>query len=300
MKLFLRHILLFGVLFFVVEKGLYFFIQNAPQKEHDKRLELILEGKMKKDIVIIGSSRGANNISAKQLEDETGMSCYNLSYRGSSVVFHEFILKTLILHNNKPKKVLLVIDNGYQFLKNHSLHFRFDRLFPLKNYSYINDKLIENNKKSYISNFLYSVKINREDFSLKPKRVYEVNVMTSHGSKLLSGKNNEKLDYKSEIKSYDINDEELHKLNSFKAIQEMCSKNDINLYFVFTPGLMSFDNDFLTRFKELVNADEKIIVYDTLNKRYKEKNIYRDHTHMFSNGAEIFTSEISEFINSNK
>ncbi|WP_292944073.1 hypothetical protein [Olleya sp. UBA1516] len=300
MKLFIKHILLFGLLFFIVEKGLYYFIQNAPKKEYDKRLELILEGKMEKDIVIIGSSRGANNVSAKQLEEKTGFSCYNLSYRGSSVIFHEFILKTLLLHNNKPKKVLLVIDNGYQFIKEHSLHFRFDRLNPLKNYGYIHEKLIENNKKSFLSNFFYSFKVNREDFSLKPKRIYEIDVMTSHGSKLLKAKNNEKLEYINEVKKYEINEEELAKLEAFNSIQRMCSNNDIELYLVFTPGLMTFDTDFLKRFKKLVSPDEKIIVYDTLDERYKEKDIYRDHTHMFSKGAKIFTSEISDFINSNK
>lgn len=300
MKLFLKHILLFGVLFFILEKGLYYFIQNAPQKEYDKRLELILDGKMEKDIVIIGSSRGAHNISAKQLEDETGLSSYNLSYRGSNVIFHEFILKTLLLYNKNPKKVLLVIDNGYQFVIAHSLQFRYDRLYPVKNFSYINDKLIEDNKKNYLSKFLNSVRINHSDLFLKPKKVNEVNLMTSHGSKLLKEKLNYKLKYRFESKKYNIKEEELDKLNSFKAIQNMCSKNDIDLYFVFTPGFMSFDNEFFTRFRKLKNSEEHIIIYDSLNQKYKEKTLFRDHEHMNSQGAMVFTSEISELLSSTK
>jgi hypothetical protein len=298
MKRFLKHILFFGLLFFTIEKGLYFFIQNAPNKEYDKRLEFVLQGKMEKDIIIIGSSRGANNISAKQMEDETGLSTYNLSYRGSNVIFHQFILETLLLYNKKPQKVLLVIDDEYEFLMDHSLHFRFDRLYPLKNYSYINNKLIDSKKKSYVSKFLYAAKIDREDFSLKPKRVYPINLMTSHGSKLLPKKENNDLEFINESKNYNILEEESLKLRSFKSIQEMCSSKEIDLYFVLTPDFKSFDVTFLKRFEKLVKKKEHIIVYDTLDKRYKDYSIFRDQTHMCSEGAEIFTSELSQFMKS--
>jgi hypothetical protein len=298
MKRFLKHILFFGLLFFIIEKGLYFFIQNAPNKEYDKRLEFVLQGKMEKDIIIIGSSRGVNNISAKQMEDETGLSTYNLSYRGSNVIFHQFILETLLLYNKKPQKVLLVIDDEYEFLMDHSLHFRFDRLYPLKNYSYINNKLIDSKKKSYVSKFLYAAKIDREDFSLKPKRVDPINLMTSHGSKLLPKKENNDLEFINVSKNYNTLQEESSKIRSFKAIKEMCSSKGIDLYFVFTPDFKSFNDSFLKRFEKLVKKKEHLIVYDTLDKRYKDYTIFRDQTHMCSEGAAIFTSELSQFMKS--
>ncbi|MFD1294259.1 hypothetical protein ACFQ5N_10465 [Lutibacter holmesii] len=298
MKLFLKYILVFGIIFFTLEKGLYYFIHNAPNKEYDKRLQLILDGEMEKDLVIIGSSRGANNISAKQLEDQTGLSTYNLSYRGSNVTFHEFILEALLLHNKKPKKVLLVIDNGHQFLIENSLKFRYDRLSPLKNYSWINDKLIKSNKKSYISKFLYSLKIDRKDFSLKPKIVYPINIMTSHGSKLLKARSTDTLAFFKKPKGYDITKENPDYLKSFKSMQKTCKTHNIDLYFVFTPAYQEFDTDFLKRFKKLINTEEHLIVYDTICDDYKNNLFFRDHTHMFSIGAEIFTSEISVFFNS--
>lgn len=300
MKQFLLKIMVFGSLFFIVEKGLYFFIQNAPNKEYDKRLELILDGKMWKDVIIIGSSRGANNISAKQLEVETGLSTYNLSYRGSDIVFHEFILKTVLKYNAKPKKVLLFMDNAYQFIDEPTLSFRFDRLAPLKNYDYINDELIKRKKKNYISKFLYGARINRKDFSLKNVNILPVNIMTTHGSKLLESKPNDSLKYLNQTNSYNKASEDLVKLESFKSIQELCKKNDIDLYFVFSPTYGDFDNDFLNRFKALINLEEHIIIYDTTNVIYKNKKLFRDHTHLLKNGAEVFTSEISTFINSKK
>jgi hypothetical protein len=253
---------------------------------------------MEKDIIIIGSSRGVNNISAKQMEDETGLSTYNLSYRGSNVIFHQFILETLLLYNKKPQKVLLVIDDEYEFLMDHSLHFRFDRLYPLKNYSYINNKLIDSKKKSYVSKFLYAAKIDREDFSLKPKRVDPINLMTSHGSKLLPKKENNDLEFINVSKNYNTLQEESSKIRSFKAIKEMCSSKGIDLYFVFTPDFKSFNDSFLKRFEKLVKKKEHLIVYDTLDKRYKDYTIFRDQTRMCSEGAAIFTSELSQFMKS--
>jgi hypothetical protein len=69
---------------------------------------------------------------------------------------------------------------------------------------------------------------------------------------------------------------------------------------VFTPGYLEFDTAFFKRFKTLLNKEEDVIIYDTISGNYKNKNLYRDHTHMYSRGAEIFTSEISAFLNSKK
>ncbi|WP_124980921.1 hypothetical protein [Nonlabens xiamenensis] len=296
MKKFLQACLVFGLLLFVVDKGLYFFIEHAPKKEYDKRLELILNGEMNKDIIILGSSRGANNIAAEQLEKQTGLSTYNLSYRGSNVIFHEFILKTLLKYNKKPEKLLLVIDYENQFLSNHSLHFRYDRLFPLKNYSYINQKLIASDKKNVLSPYLFALKIDRADFNLKPNRVYPINLMTSHGSKLLPPKPNDDLKYIASTSAYDINKEDEEKLASLHSIERICKENNIQLYYVFTPIYKAYNTDFVNRFKNLKSKRASIIFYDTLNTEYRSSDLFRDEAHMFSKGAQIFTSEIAEQI----
>lgn len=294
MKQFLVKILIFGSLFFIVEKGFYLIVKKASEKEYDKRLELIIKGEMEKDILIIGSSRGANNISAKQLEAQTMLNTYNLSYRGSDVMFHEFILKTVLKYNKKPKKVLLFIDNGYQFIEEQSLNFRFDRLKPLKKYNYINNQLIQRNQSSYFSKFLYALRLNKTDFSFKKLNVKEVNIMTTHGSKMLRVKPNDSLQYLKKIKKF-TDKEDATKIESFKSIQNICKHNNIALYFVFSPGFKTFNTVAYNRFKTFVNPEEHVIVYDTT--RYKDKNLFRDHGHLFKNGAKLFTKEVSAFIN---
>jgi hypothetical protein len=298
MKRFLTHILFFLLLFFTVEKALYYFIQNAPKKEYDKRLELVLQGEMEKDIVIIGSSRGANNIVAKQLEDETGLSTHNLSYRGSNIIFHQFILETLLLYNKKPQKVLLVIDDEYEFVKDYSLHFRFDRLYPLKKYSYINDKLIALGKKSYLSKFLNSAQIDKEDFSLKSKRIYPMDLMTTHGSKLLPFKVDNDVEFLNESKNYNTSKEQSSKLECFIKIQEMCSINGIELHFIFTPNYSKSNNEFYKRFELLVLDGLPIYRYDQSNADYYKSDHFYDTSHLNQKGAKIFTSELSQYINS--
>ena len=96
MKLFLKHILVFSVIFFFAEKSIWFILNETPNKEYDKRLEKLLKGQVNKDVIVLGSSKGAGNILAGQLQSKTNFSCYNLSYQGSNVNFHYFILKTLL------------------------------------------------------------------------------------------------------------------------------------------------------------------------------------------------------------
>ena len=102
MRLFLKHILLFAVLFFIIEKSAWFLLELAPDRQYDKRLENLINGKINKDLLVIGSSRGAGNILAGQLEKQTGLTSYNLSYQGSNIEFHDFLLSILLKHN-QPK-----------------------------------------------------------------------------------------------------------------------------------------------------------------------------------------------------
>ena len=112
MKKFLIQILLFSFTFFLFEKVFYVSLYVSPKLEIDKRLEYIINGNMNKDLIVLGSSRGARNIIASQIEDSLNISSYNLSYPGSDIEFHKFLLQSLIKYNEKPKIVLLVVDDN--------------------------------------------------------------------------------------------------------------------------------------------------------------------------------------------
>ena len=89
MKSFLKNSVIFLLTFFILEKGLIFLRNKLPENELDKRLELLINGKVNADIIVMGSSRGARDIIASQLADSFKMPAYNLSYPGSNILFHE-------------------------------------------------------------------------------------------------------------------------------------------------------------------------------------------------------------------
>lgn len=296
MKRFLKHILLFGFIFFIVEKSVWFLLDTAPKREYDTRLEQLLKGKINKDLIVIGSSRGAGNILAKQLENETGLLSYNLSYQGTDIKHQKFILETVLKYNKAPKVVVISIDSPSEFKKSKSVFFRNGALLPLSKYNYINEKLIENNLNTSLSRVFFIARLNTHHFSFQDKKPSKINPIESNGSMPLLQKKKTNLSFATEANNYDISGEDDTKISAFLDIQNICRNNNIELIYVISPNFKSFNMAFFKRFK-MLTREEKIMVYDTLNPIYKEEAYFYDMAHLLKNGAEVFTSEISEFIN---
>lgn len=300
MKKFLFRGILFIVLFFIVEKGAYYFLNRAPKLEYDKRLEHVINGKVNKDLIIFGASKGASDIIAGQIEKETEFSCYNLSYPGSNIIFHSFILKSLLRFNEKPKKIILVIDNPHEFVDVPSLNFRLDRLYPLSKYDYINNALIVRNEKNILSKLFCLARLNRSNLKLKEIEVPLQNPIDAFGSMPFICRDEEQdFTYKTHIPNYDVKREIEGKIKAFKGIQRLCESNNIQLLFVFPPHYQAFNYKFKNRFEKLAINDNKVMIYDTLNPIYINKDCFYDASHLTEKGARIFTSEISKFINEN-
>lgn len=298
MKRFLIHILSFAILFFIGEKLSYFFLIQAPKREYDKRLEKIIKGEINKDLVVLGSSRGAGNVLAGQIEKETGLTAYNLSYQGSNVIFHQFILKTLLDYNSKPKTILLVVDNPYEFVEEESLGFRYDKLYPLTKYSYINNILIKNGEHSSISKFLFLERLHSCHSKLKKEKAPDENPIDASGSMPLLISNKKLPDYLMVEENYKTDCELEDRLNAFRNIQNICREKNIELVFVVSPNYKTLNIDFIARFKKLMLPENKIKVYDTENSIYKDSSYFYDVSHLNKKGAEIFTKELIQFINS--
>ncbi|PQV47282.1 hypothetical protein CLV33_10764 [Jejuia pallidilutea] len=299
MKRFFKHIILFGLIFFTVEKVTWFLLDATPKRQYDKRLEKLINGEINKELIVLGSSKGAGNILANQLEEETGLSAYNLSYQGSNVNFHEFILKTLLKYNEKPEIILLAIDNPSEFVGDISIRYRVDVLQPLTNYNYINTTLIDEGVNNKLSHVFFLSRLNKSHFRFKNRTAPSMNPLDSSGTMPLIKKKDLELIYSKNKSSYNTALEESSRLTSFKNIQYLCKKNNIQLIHVFSPSYRSFNLSFFNRFKKLQKAEEGVIVFDTLKPEYKNADYFYDYAHLLENGAEIFTSEISAFINKN-
>jgi hypothetical protein len=293
MKKFLIQILVFSLTFFLLEKVFYVFLYVSPTLEKDKRLEYVLDGHLNKDIIILGSSRGARNVIANQIQDSLNISSYNLSYLGSDIEFHEFLLRSLIGYNNKPKVVLLVVDNPYELLPSESIKFRLDRLYPLAKYNYVNNEMIKRGEKSFLSNFLILSRINKMNFDIREKHISSLDTLKDCGSMPISfQRENREFVFKNENPRYDLDDELPVKLMAFNKFQDLCISNNIKLFIVYPPNFKKHNILFENRIKKLSYPKVSSIIYDTTNPVFKDKDYYYDEAHLKTNGAIIFTNDI--------
>ena len=288
-------------LFFVVDKAAYFLLQAAAKKEYDRRLELILDGRMEKDVIIMGSSRAAHDILAGQLEEETGLESYNLGYRGTDVSFHLFLLEKLIKHNEPPKKLIYVVDNPFMFSKDSVLRFNEKPLLPLAYKSEINDVLIDREVNSPVSKLLYLARIRKNQFLVSQQEAPENYFIDSTGSHVYMG-NSGTVDWKLDGQGhrYEPSRASQEKLEALEELMKLSQQNDITVYFVLPPNYFSFNTLFYDQFVEIVNGRFPILVYHKDDPSYRDKAYFYDQSHLNKKGATLLTREISNYLNANK
>lgn len=297
MKKFVITATLFSIIFFCIDKLFYIILARLPSFEDDKRLELVLKGNVNKEIIIMGSSRGADNIIAGQLSVYTGLSTYNLSYSGSDIEFHLFVLETLLKYNKKPSILVLAVDSPMELLYSKSLKYRYDRLYPLAKYNFINETLIDRHEKSIVSRYLVLGRLSKESFSTTKKTTAIVNPMLYCGSSPFIKKNESAIfDYNKGNVIYSSQKELKSKKRAFINFQKLCKKNKINLIFAFSPNFKKFDKKFETRIRYLSNYDIPFFIYDTTKSIYKDKSYFYDESHLNIKGAKIFTAELGGFM----
>ena len=301
MKKFLQRLVLFGLVFFVLDKLFYVFLYMAPNLEVDKRLELLLNGKINKEVIVMGSSRGAYNVIASQIEKETGKSAYNISYAGSTIQFHTFLLKTLLKYNKRPSIIVLSLDNPHELLFDKTLNFRLDRLYPLEKYNYINQELINQNDKNRLSWFLCLARLNKSSFTFtKKKRALESPLLACGSMPFLEGFSKKKLFFDEKEKLYLASEELGDKRKAFLEFQYICNINKIRLIYCFAPNFRVYNSALEKRIKSIMIPENRIFIYDTTNQKYKNKDYFHDDSHLNIRGAKLFTTELSNFINLSK
>lgn len=301
MKKFLQNLLIFGLLFFVLDKIFIFFIVVSPDKEVDKRLELLINGKINKELVVLGSSRGARNIMASEIEMKTGHSAYNLAYPGSDIEFHEFVVRTLLKFNNAPKVILLSVDYPMALLPDSILNFRLDRMYPLVKYNYINDELITRGEKNIIASNLFALsRMNKTNFDIRQKKFTALDTLYADGSMPISFQKPNEDWTPSKETTYNQKKELQVKVACFQKIVALCQEKNIKLIIIQPPLLDDMDGAFKKRLQQLSHFKVPFLEYNTQNPVYKNKEYFYDKTHLNRKGAMIFTDEIADYIIANK
>lgn len=292
MKKFILYSIIFIASFFLFDKIFYVFLYISPKLEKDTRLEQILQGKVNKDIIIMGSSRGEADINAKQIQDSLHLSTINLAYSGSNIIFHEFLLRTLLKYNSKPKMIIIPLDDPSELQYNNTINFRFDRLYPLVKYNYINDEMIRQKQKNILSRYFVLARINKTNFKIFNNLAPE----KKNKSQKKNKKDKKQLLYKSSIKKYDRKKDLPEKINAFLLFHLTCINNNIQIVYVFPPNFKKLNPAFQLRIKELTENYPFFYCYDTFKTEYRNKIYFSDESHLNKNGARLFTNEIISYI----
>lgn len=295
-KYFLR--LLTLLTFFFIFDKVFVIVQNRSAKvEIDKRLEYLLKGEINKDLIILSSSTGARNIIASDIEKSTGLESFNLSYPGSDVEFHEFLLRALILFNKAPKFLVLVVDDPAELIPEGSIAFRFDRLYPLVKYKFIRDELINRGKMDeYLSRVLIVSRLNKSNFDLRGKRFSALDTIMECGSMPISFQRPEVNWQYGEEQNYNRGIEMPEKVVALEKIVEHCNNAGIDLIVVSSPTYKEHSKSFENRIRELCGSGVHYYIFDTSSQVYKDQNYFYDMTHLMRTGAEVFTKEFVNYL----
>lgn len=293
--------MVFGVLFFAYDKLFIMFRDQSADKEADKRLELLLQGKINKDIIVLGASRGANNIIAGQIEKETGHSAYNISYAASDVEFHEFLLRMLLKHNKAPKIILFPLDDPNELFETHTQGFRYERLYPLVKYDDVNDELVARGEKNSLFSKVFVLhRINKTNLNLKQKQFTPEETVLPCGSMPIPfQKPGCNWVYEYANTNYDVKQEIPEKLKAFRKIVSDCRKNHIQLIFVTTPNFRKSNPLFESRMSKIAGADIPVFHFNDTNPVYRDPQYFYNESHLNTKGAVILTHEIADYLNHN-
>lgn len=303
MKKFLINLIIFAALFFALDK-LFILIRNrAPELEVDKRLEVLLQGKMDADVLIFGSSVGARGIIASTLSKELNCKAYNLSYPGSNIDFHEFILRQLLNNGNKkPSCILLTVDEPSALIANTSINFRLERLYPLVKYPQVRNELVERGEKNKFMNEIFILyQLNKSNLDLRKRNFTALDSILPCGSMpSYHVTNNFPSTYETKTVSYAIDKESPILLNKFISFVDLCAKNKIQLIIVYPPKYRLRNIAFEERIKSLTLNKAFHFMYDDSNSAYKTKLNFGDASHLTTNGALLFSIDVASFLSSNK
>lgn len=299
MKKFLIRFALFCVVFFIVDKAFILVRNKSPELEVDKRLEMVVTGKINADVLVFGSSRGARSVIAQQFTDSLGVSAYNLAFPGSDVTFHEFVLEQVLTApgNKRPKTAILVVDDGDELKPSKSLKFRLDRMYPLVKYKAIRDKLVERKEKKPIINELLVIhQLNKSNFLFKQRKFTKNDSIMPCGSMPI-GHQKKTFDkiYGHEPYVYSRDGEMIQKIRAFRSIVAMCKKYDVQLIVAIPPNFRKVSTGFEARMRQMLDGYGTVWKYNEDNPVYSNPDYFFDNAHLQTNGSRVYTSELVKF-----
>jgi hypothetical protein len=272
----------------------------SPSLEFDQRIDRVMKGEMDYDLVVFGSSRSARAIIAEDVQEQTGLSTYNMSYHGSNTDFHEFILRMYLTHNRAPKLIVLGVDDYNSFIREKTV-FRTDKLYPFTKYPDIIDELVRRGEKiPGISNLLCSHRINRSALFFTKRVPNKFNQFSSNGSITIEGSDKQFLannfDYDMNERLYPTDQESDTLIAKYKAIISLCASYGIELLVAVPPNYRHFTSGFRERLEQISAGRTKIFYCNEEKPEYRKLTNFYDAEHLNIVGAKHYTKDLIAFI----
>lgn len=300
----LYKILIFVILLITIDRTFGFLVSKLALKyKHDNRLELVINNKLDKDVLIIGSSRALNGICPKTIEQITGLTSYNLGVSGTNIVFHETVLDLVLNSKNIPKTIIYTVDDPASLYKFDDLViYKQEELYPYVYNDFVNyivsNRLEKENWVTSISlsyrnnvNFMSAIKyIARGHEAIAP----EINNIDDFGSNLMEGfqTDMENMKYLEEY-PYSLTLEDKLYSSTLMNIISKCKKNNIQLILAIPPVYYTPSTKFNKRIKQLAN--NQCLVLDYSNE-FTENKMFYNYGHLNKNGAIKFSEILSPYL----
>ncbi|MEM0997973.1 MAG: hypothetical protein AAGN35_12860 [Bacteroidota bacterium] len=295
MKSFLIKVLAFGALFFVLDKSAYFILQNSVKyiSGYDPRIQRIMDGQMNKEVIVLGSSRGAKSVVAEQIQAETGRSSYNLCVNSSDVSFHEYQLRSLLRYNTAPKVLLYVLDDPIHLQEQNNYSFRTDLLAPLAVYYQCNEGLIQAGVHSPVSRYLWITRLGPNHFSPEWRSTDPFDTVRACGTQWLNYYSDWR-DFPYQEQYYNARKDVAWKVESLKKIATHCREYGIRFVLVYPPNYRPHSREFEAKLRQVLGPEVEHLVYNQDNPAYRDRQYFYDPDHLHLSGGRLFTEEIIE------
>ena len=103
---------MFALLVFLLDKALAHWATQAVLHDVGEfgTLSVLYRGKVDSQIVLFGTSKTHVNIDAGAIEQQTGMSCYNLAISNATIETQELLFEDFLTRNKKPEIVFMEAD----------------------------------------------------------------------------------------------------------------------------------------------------------------------------------------------
>jgi hypothetical protein len=300
-------IIVFLLLFIGIDQILGRSIAHFASKyKFDKRIGLLVDNKLDKDVLVLGSSRALNGIDPETIQNESKLSCYNLAMSGSNIVFHETMLDLVILSENHPKKIIYCIDDpGTLMDLDEKVIYRKEELYPYVYNDAVNKIVAKRLDKSvwltkfsptyhHNVNFITAIKYLTRG---PEKPTYDINNVDINGANLLEGNQAGKDSIRFKGPLYTFDKEHVEYAKSFSSIISKCKKNNIELILVFPPLFFSPTIGLKERIIDLANNECVILDYSDI---LRDDDLFYNQGHLNKAGAIKISRLIATHLIENK